>query len=98
MRGSVGLDSERKRSWWCECRGAKRLARRELVGWRRDGYGIWWEIPWHETSLLDQSVPDVCADVQYCTRIRRGFVPGRVPLVTCACEPSRNKETPEDAM
>lgn len=45
-----------------------------------DGYGIWWEIPWHETSLLDQSVPDACADVQYCTRIRRGFVPGRVPL------------------
>ena len=58
----------------------ERLARRKLMGWRRDKDRIWWEIAWHETSLLDQSVPKASADVQNCTRIRRGFVPGHVPV------------------
>lgn len=79
--GIVGLDWERKCSWWWECRGAdKVLARQELVGWRREDTGFGAETPWHERSLLDPSVPDACADVQYSTRIRRGFGPGRVPL------------------
>lgn len=56
------------------------LARQELVGWRREDTGFGAETPWHERSLLDPSVPDACADVQYSTRIRRGFGPGRVPL------------------
>ena len=34
---------------------------------------------------LDQSVPDACADVPYCTRIRRGFVVGGY-IVTRASE------------
>ena len=77
--GSFGLDLERSETGGANVGEVARLGGRELASWCRDAYGILREIRWHQASLLAQSVPDTCADVQSCARIRRGVVAGRVP-------------------